>query len=366
MDNKLLKRIIALGGLSADSMIVYTGDEELLPDAAAFFRQVCYTGGQLSSGKENITVFVPGDGKTAPETADAVINFRSIQYFENKAGNFNMISYKLGQLLKPGCMMISVIPMQEAEAVRRSAAAAYKGAGLVEYAEEELDGYVLLTARRARDKGEKKQEVYGVWDSWAPNYNECHKEELKPENLDLWRSVLKRVVDAPTGMKTLDIGTGPGFLSIMASEIGFDSYGIDISEQMLSFAEKHASERNAPVHLVHGDGDVLPFADETFIAVMNSRVLWTCVEPLESIREWMRVAVPGGKIISFNRTSANPNRQSSMRDSMLPMAEAQMEEYMQLYEKAGLTNIKAEILDEALSLLEGPVWYVVTGEKRYQ
>ena len=347
-----------------NTRIVYFGKTDYLPDLAMRYETVYLVSDTDDTNYPNVKCFTPGDRTVPAETADLVVNFDNKNLFDDSHGNFNMPCYKLGQLLKAGRYMVSVFETGSVDpGFGEKVCEAYLCAGLQDPVCTVEDDLMIVSAVRARDLDEKKKEVYGIWNAWAPNYDDYHKDELITENLDLWRSVLKRAAAAPAGSKVLDIGTGTGFLSIMAAELGYDSYGIDLSEQMLDYAKKHSGQRNAPVTLIHGDGDRLPFEDRMFAAVMNSRVLWTCVDPAASLREWMRVTVPGGRIISFTRTGEEVPKENGMRDSMLPMSNAITGDYVNLYKEVGLMNVTCEKLPEEMSVLAGPVWYVIVGEK---
>ena len=361
---EIMERISGFLPEGSDRTIVYCGKADIVPDLAGRFEKVYFKSETDRPEYENVQCCLPGDRRVPRETVDLVINFNDRSLFDDADGNFNMPCYKLGQLLKAGRYMVSVFESGTLEPeFGNKVCEAYLRAGLQDPVCTAADDLTIVSAVRARDPDEKKKEVYGIWNAWAPNYDDYHKDELATENLDLWRSVLKRVIAAPAGAKVLDIGTGTGFLSVMAAELGYDSYGIDLSEQMLDYAKKHSEERKAPVTLIRGDGDRLPFRDGTFAAVMNSRVLWTCVDPCASLREWMRVAAPGGRIISFTRTGEEVARENGMMDSMLPMSNAVTGDYVRVYQEAGLKNVTCEKLPEEMSVLAGPVWYVISGDK---
>ncbi len=361
---EILERIRGFLPEQSDGTVVYCGTADDVPELAARFERVYFRSETAGPGFPNVRCFLPGDRTIPVETVDLVINCNDKSLFDEDTGNFSMPCYKLGQLLKAGQYMVSVFESGTLEPeFGKRVCEAYLRAGLQDPVCAAADDLTIVSAVRARDPEEKKKEVYGIWNAWAPNYDDYHKDELAAENLDLWRSVLKRVIAAPAGSKVLDIGTGTGFLSVMAAELGYDSYGIDLSEQMLDYAKMHSAERKAPVTLIHGDGDRLPFEDGTFAAVMNSRVLWTCVDPVASLREWMRAAAPGGRIISFTRTGEEVPKENGMMDSMLPMSNAVTGDYVRVYQEAGLKNVTCERLPEEMSVLAGPVWYVIVGEK---
>ena len=42
------------------------------------------------------------------------------------------------------------------------------------------------------------------------------------------------------------------------------------------------------VEFVKGEGESMPFEDDTFDVIVNCRVLWTLTQPEVSLKEWKR------------------------------------------------------------------------------
>lgn len=98
-------------------------------------------------------------------------------------------------------------------------------------------------------------------------------------------------------LKVLDVGTGPGIVALMLAELGHDVTAVDFSEEMLAAARKNARACNLDVKFKKGDAEKLPFARESFDAVVSRYVLWTVPDPEKAISEWKRVLKPGGKVV---------------------------------------------------------------------
>lgn len=94
--------------------------------------------------------------------------------------------------------------------------------------------------------------------------------------------------------RALDIGCGTGLSTRpLAAACGF-AVGIDISAPMLAEAR-----RRAPLRLVRGRGERLPFPAEAFdLLAMGSAFHWC--EPGPLAREIRRVLVPGGHLAVFD------------------------------------------------------------------
>ncbi len=74
--------------------------------------------------------------------------------------------------------------------------------------------------------------------------------------------------------KVLDAGCGEGVLSMLMVKSGINNVtGVDISEPNIKKAKELAIERNIDINFAIGDGENLPFADNSFDVVISSHVL---------------------------------------------------------------------------------------------
>lgn len=202
------------------------------------------------------------------------------------------------------------------------------------------------------------------WNEYSPQFDEAHN----TENLDVWRKEMGKLISGSQGAKVLDIGTGTGFLALMVAELGYESYGIDIAEDMLELGRQHAKERNVSVNFLNGEGEHLPFEDNCFEVLVNARVLWTLFDPDVAFAEWRRVLKPDGKLFSFIR---RPNPEKQIKPSLygeefdikLPLRQATNELYIEYMERAGFKNVKIIPLPEEMSRADATPWMAVFGEK---
>jgi ubiquinone/menaquinone biosynthesis C-methylase UbiE len=101
------------------------------------------------------------------------------------------------------------------------------------------------------------------------------------------------------GMDVLDVGCGPGSITLDLAELVHPGrvVGIENTETPLSIAREAAAERGDRVtRFEHGDAYGLPFADATFDVVHAHQVLQHLTDPVAALREMVRVARPGGWI----------------------------------------------------------------------
>ena len=92
------------------------------------------------------------------------------------------------------------------------------------------------------------------------------------------------------GSRILDVACGLGTNSVCLAARG-EYFGTDISLNFL----RHAPSRD--LRLACADGEALPFAAESFDAVISTYALEHCVEPVRVLRDMQRVARRGGRII---------------------------------------------------------------------
>jgi SAM-dependent methyltransferase len=102
---------------------------------------------------------------------------------------------------------------------------------------------------------------------------------------------LLEAVGAGQGIRLLDVATGPGYVAGAAAKRGAEVTGIDFSETMLEHARAHVTG----VEFVYGDATELPFADESFDAVVAAFVLLHMGAPEHAVAEGARVLRPEGR-----------------------------------------------------------------------
>jgi ubiquinone/menaquinone biosynthesis C-methylase UbiE len=98
----------------------------------------------------------------------------------------------------------------------------------------------------------------------------------------------------------LELGSGPGYLGLewLKNTSGTTLIGLDISEDMISVAERNAEEYGLSerVDYVQSSGDAMPFKDRTFDAVFTNGSLHEWSEPEKTFDEIWRVLKKGGRV----------------------------------------------------------------------
>ena len=119
---------------------------------------------------------------------------------------------------------------------------------------------------------------------------------------ELVRFVARRFYAAPdrSAVRILEIGSGTGANLWFLAREGFSAVGLDGSAVGLERARKRFDEEGVSVELHRGDATALPFADQSFDAVLDVECF--CANSLADTRkilaEAWRVLKPGGWIYS--------------------------------------------------------------------
>ncbi len=209
------------------------------------------------------------------------------------------------------------------------------------------------------------KKIGAYWDDYSDTFDEEHD----TEDISVWKGFLLTILGEDKNKSVLDIGTGTGFLANTIAELGYASIGVDISKGMMDYAVKHAHERNTNAVYMYGSALELPFMDSTIDYIVNSRLIWTLVEPDTAIKEWARVIKPGGSIYCFNRMKDNVGIIMSKSniyndvsvDEKLVVSNAKMDELRGLMERNGLTNVRIlelpETTKEERNYIKLEEWY---------
>lgn len=117
-----------------------------------------------------------------------------------------------------------------------------------------------------------------------------------------WRRQVFRIVEARPGERVLDIAAGTGTSSTPYADAGIDVVPADFSAGML----REGRRRRPDLAFTAADAMALPFADDSFDVVTMSFGLRNVADPLVAMREFLRVAKPGGRVViaEFSRPTS--------------------------------------------------------------
>jgi SAM-dependent methyltransferase len=106
-------------------------------------------------------------------------------------------------------------------------------------------------------------------------------------------------IDAPKGLRWLDVGCGTGVFTeqVMRDCAPAAVVGIDPSADQLAFAEKRAGLATAEFRV--GDAQDLPFAENSFDIAVMALVIHFVPDPAKAVTEMARVLRPGGRAATY-------------------------------------------------------------------
>jgi predicted ATP-grasp superfamily ATP-dependent carboligase/SAM-dependent methyltransferase len=101
----------------------------------------------------------------------------------------------------------------------------------------------------------------------------------------------------PKTSRVLDVGCGAGHAAVGIAARGLRVHAIDVTPEMVERTRALAERVGVELHAAPGDAEKLPFADETFDAVLSLGVLPWLASAEHGIGEMARVLKPGGFVI---------------------------------------------------------------------
>lgn len=112
---------------------------------------------------------------------------------------------------------------------------------------------------------------------------------------------------APAGGAVLEIAPGPGYLAIELARRGFCVAAVDISRSFVRMAQANARAAGVSVDVRWGNASDLPFAQESFDAVVCMAAFKNFSDPLGAINEMYRVLRNGREavILDMSREASN-------------------------------------------------------------
>jgi SAM-dependent methyltransferase len=158
----------------------------------------------------------------------------------------------------------------------------------------------------------------------------------------------------------VDVATGTGFTSFALAPSAREVVGIDPTLPMLEVAQRLAAERQVTnVRFIQGEAHTLPFASSSVDVVVCRYAAHHFEQMAPAVQEWVRVLVPGGKVIVSDSISPDEpelewfiNEIEVLRDPS-HLHSYRLSEWLTLLGDAGLT---ATVRQEWDSVLDVPSW----------
>lgn len=181
------------------------------------------------------------------------------------------------------------------------------------------------------------EEIQNYWNHRYTGYSKVNQKELEGSQRERWKEQLKRLLGANQNLKVLDIGTGPGFFTIILEEIGYTTItGIDVSNKMLEVANENIQKygkENSSIQLIQMDAQKLEFDSESFDIIVSRNLTWNLEKPQQAYSEWLRVLKPNGALFIFDANwyafLQNESLEKEFEEKRKRAIEEKLEDYWQ-------------------------------------
>jgi SAM-dependent methyltransferase len=145
------------------------------------------------------------------------------------------------------------------------------------------------------------------WSKRAATYSlDIREEELGGALHHIWFETIDTIIGSyfcekpRESISVLDIGTGPGFFSIILAEAGYKVAAIDLSPSMLDEAKKNSGILASKIAFQEMNAEELRFNDASFDVIVTRNLTWNLPHPDKAYTEWHRVLRPGGSLLNFD------------------------------------------------------------------
>ncbi|MEK4452147.1 MULTISPECIES: class I SAM-dependent methyltransferase [Paenibacillus] len=146
------------------------------------------------------------------------------------------------------------------------------------------------------------KEISKYWTSSSESYDKVIQTQFRSKKtINLWKQLLIKGLGTTPQQKVLDVGTGPGFFSILLSQMGHLPTAVDASQGMIDRASRNFESYGYKVPAYVADAaDLHMELENSFDAVVCRDVVWTLPDPQRAYAEWYRILKPGGTLIIFD------------------------------------------------------------------
>lgn len=150
-----------------------------------------------------------------------------------------------------------------------------------------------------------KEAIRAYWSARAKTFDFAFGHGIfTPEEFRAWQEPIRSTL-GPAPLRVLELACGTGEITKLIHDLGHDVTALDFSEAMLEVArKKHAGKPR--LRFLLGDAENTMEPDEAYDAIVCRHLVWTLTQPEATLREWLRLLKPGGRLLVYDGDWARP------------------------------------------------------------
>lgn len=170
-----------------------------------------------------------------------------------------------------------------------------------------------------KDEGQLAEEKQRAREQWGEDpcgavYGRAHEfgsreffDEVERHRYQVYAPWMPEVMGFKdfAGARLLEVGCGMGTDLLQFARGGAHVTGVDLTQRSIEISRQHFQVYGEPGDFAIGDGESLPFVDESFDVVYSNGVLHHTPDTAGAVRELHRVLRPGGhaRVMLYHRRS---------------------------------------------------------------